>query len=615
MIAPVRKLLSMIDAFRPADGPPPSRLFPFVRWALRGAGPALALTYGISLLAGSTEVFAAWLTGWVIDTATEQGPGDLITLYWPLLLAMALFYLAVRPVIFAVDSATTSLLIGPHLFPLILQRLNRWTLGHSMRFFDNDFAGRISQKAMQTARALTDIVLEFSDAFFYGFAIFIGTMFLLASIDARLLLGFIVWGAFYIAALVWFIPRVQASAAHRAGARAAVTGQVVDTLSNITTVKLFAHHDHEDRATLSALKRFLERALDFGMLSVTYRLVLLTLGGLLPLIALGGSLWLWSRGAATAGDIAMASMASTRLSMVTNRMGRAAVSIFTNLGEVQDGIATLTPPHEIADREGAATEAPLRDGLRFEHLTFTFGRPGQPALDDFDLTVKPGEKIALVGASGAGKSTAMSLLLRLYDVEQGRILFGGTDIRDITQEALRRQIAVVRQETAMFNRSALENIRYGRPEATDAEVEEAARNAAADGFIRELRDHRGREGYDAHLGERGVKLSGGQRQRVAIARAILKDAPVLVLDEATSALDSEVEAEIQEALERVMRGKTVIAIAHRLSTISHMDRIVVMDAGRIAESGTHDELLARDGLYARFWSRQSGGFLNADAAE
>jgi ATP-binding cassette subfamily B protein len=289
------------------------------------------------------------------------------------------------------------------------------------------------------------------------------------------------------------------------------------------------------------------------------------------------------------------------------------MSIFTNIGVVADGIGTLTPAHGIADRPGARAAA--RGGaLRFEHLTFRYGGK-QAALEDFDLTVQPGEKIALVGASGAGKSTVIGLLLRLYEVEQGRVLLGGDDIRDLTQAALRRAVAVVRQEASMFNRSALENIRYGRPEATDEEVYEAARRASAHAFILALQDHRGRQGYAARLGERGVKLSGGQRQRIALARAILKDAPILVLDEATSALDSEVEAEIQEALDRVMEGKTVIAIAHRLSTIAQMDRIVVMDQGRIVEQGTHEALLSKGGLYARYWARQSGGFLDAQAAE
>ena len=306
-------------------------------------------------------------------------------------------------------------------------------------------------------------------------------------------------------------------------------------------------------------------------------------------------------------------MITTRLSMVTNRLGRTAMSIFTNIGEMEDGIGTLTPKHEIIDRPDALGHAQAGE-IRFDKVGFAYGGESR-ALSGFDLTIAPGEKVALVGASGAGKSTAVSLLLRLYDVEAGRILMGGTDIRDLTQHALRRQIAVVRQETAMFNRSALENIRYGRPGASDAEVFEAANRASAHEFILGLKDHRGNTGYAARLGERGVKLSGGQRQRIALARAILRDAPVLVLDEATSALDSEVEAEIQEALEQVMMGKTVLAIAHRLSTIAQMDRIVVMDQGRIVEQGSHEALLAQGGLYARYWERQSGGFIGSEAAE
>jgi ATP-binding cassette subfamily B protein len=343
-------------------------------------------------------------------------------------------------------------------------------------------------------------------------------------------------------------------------------------------------------------------------------MVLMTLGGMLPVVSILATLYLWSAGLATAGDIAMTAMITTRLSMLTNRLGRLALSVFTNIGEMQDGIDTLTAPHEITDRSEAVDQASGRGAIRFEKVGFAYG--GEiPALLDFDLTIAKGEKVALVGASGAGKSTAMSLLLRLYDVEEGRITLSGTDIRDVTQIALRQQIAVVRQETAMFNRSAMDNIRYGRPDATDEEVFEAARRASAHDFILELRDHKGRRGYDARLGERGVKLSGGQRQRIALARAILKDAPVLVLDEATSALDSEVEADIQQALGSVMQGKTVVAIAHRLSTIAEMDRIVVLHQGRIAEQGSHDDLLARGGLYARYWARQSGGFLGSEATE
>jgi len=609
----VERITSLVDPFQPADGPPPDRLFPFARWALRGSERALGLALCIVVLSGTAEVFAARFTGWVIDAADAAGPGAFWAAFWPIVVVGLAFFVLLRPTILAADAGMTSMVLNPHLFPLAMSRLNRYTLGHSMRYFENDFAGRISQKAMQTARALTDVVIELSDVVVFGLAIFIGTLFLMAGVDGRLLLIFVVWGALYAVALRYFIPRVQERSMARAGARTQVTGQVVDTLSNIATVKLFAHDEHEDRATLDALETYREKAFRFGAMTASFRLVLTALGGMLPVFSILGSLWLWSAGQASAGDIAMTAMVATRLSMVTNRLGMAAVSIFSNIGEIEDGIATLTKPHEIVDRPGAAERADGAGGIRFETVTFAYGGE-TAALKDFSLDIPPGQKVALVGASGAGKSTATSLLLRLYDVEGGRILLGGTDIRDMTQAALRHQISVVRQETAMFNRSARENIRYGRPDATEAEIMDAARRAQAHEFIEGLRDYKGRRGYDAHLGERGVKLSGGQRQRIALARAILKDAPVLVLDEATSALDSEVEAQIQSALAEVMEGKTVIAIAHRLSTIAQMDRILVLEAGRIVEDGPHSALLAQGGLYARFWVRQSGGFLG-DAAD
>ena len=609
----MRKIASLIRPFDPAEGPPPQAMLPFIRWALRGSERAILIAFAITFVTGISELVAARFTGWVVDQTSLAEMGAFWESFWPVIVVGVLFFLVIRPLIFVMDAGVTGILLGPNLYPMVLARLNQHTLGHSMQFFENDFAGRLSQKALQTARALTDMVIEVSDVVIYSVAMFIGAFILMASIDSRLLLVFVIWAVFYAAALRYFIPRVQQRSKARAGARTQVTGQVVDIYSNIAAVKLFARDADEDTATRAALDEYRDRSLDFGTLSAVFRMVLMTLGGMLPLFAILGALWLWSRGSATAGDIAMTAMITTRLSMLTNRLGRVAMSIFTNIGEVEDGIGTLTPQHGITDRPDARSTAP-RGPVHFEKVTFAYGGASD-ALTGFDLPIAEGEKVALVGASGAGKSTVVSLLLRLYDVEDGRVTIGGTDIRDITQIALRKDISVVRQETSMFNRSAMENIRYGRPEATDAEVHDAARKASAHEFIQGLVDHRGRKGYEAFLGERGVKLSGGQRQRIALARAILKDAPILVLDEATSALDSEVEAEIQTALDLVMRGKTVLAIAHRLSTIASMDRIVVMDQGRIFEMGTHDALLAKGGLYARYWDRQSGGFIGAEAAE
>ncbi|MBC7156099.1 MAG: ABC transporter ATP-binding protein, partial [Rhodobacteraceae bacterium] len=390
MIPAAALVARLIDPFRPANGPPPGRLWPFARWALDGAGRAIGLAFAISVVAGVTEMAAAWMIGWVLDSAVATGPAPFWATFWPLILAGAAFFLVLRPLVFSADAAGTSIILGPHLFPLVLNRINRHTMGHALRFFENDFAGRISQKQMQTARALTDVVIEVSDVVIYGGAVFIGALVLMAGVDARLLAGFAVWGALYALALRWFIPRVQARSASRAGARTAVTGQIVDALTNIATVKLFAHDDVEDRATMAALDRFRARALDFGLISAGFRLVLTTLGGILPVVAIFGSLWLWTLGQATAGDIAMTAMVATRLGQITNRLGRAAVAIFANIGEIEDGIATLTPPHEIVDRPGALPEARGPGAVRFRAVRFAYG--GRiAALDGFDLSIAAGE--------------------------------------------------------------------------------------------------------------------------------------------------------------------------------------------------------------------------------
>ncbi len=608
----MKRFAGLIDAFAHAEGPPPEKLWAFMRWALRGAFPAIIFGFAISVAVGATEVLAAAVVGWVIDLAQAQGPTEFFARSWPFLLAAAAFFLILRPVLMGMGAAVNALTLGPNLYPLVLSRLNRHTLGQSLSFFDDDFAGRIAQKQQQTSRAITEAVSETVNVLGLALTAVLGAFLLMGGINGWLAVAMLVWVLAYAVLIRHYMPRIRSGSEDRAAARAVVTGQVVDTITNIATVKLFSHGDFEDQAALRALGGYRGATIRFGATSTAFRFWLMGLAGTLPVMLIGGALLLWTRGEATAGDIATAGLLATRIAQMSGWISMTAMGIFANIGEVEDGIGTLSPAHAIIDAPEAHAPVTAHGRVDFEKVRFGYGRR-QAALGDFDLHIAPGERVGLVGRSGAGKTTAVSLLLRLYEVEGGRILLDGVDIRELTQDALRSQIGVVRQETAMFNRPAMENIRYGRPEASDEEVYEAARRAEAHDFIQDLSDFRGRKGYAAHLGERGVKLSGGQRQRVALARVILKNAPVLLLDEATSALDSEVEAAIQDSLDTVMEGKTVIAIAHRLSTIARMDRIVVLDGGRIVEQGTHTELLRKSGLYAGFWNRQSGGFIDLAA--
>ena len=604
-----------INPFRAAEGPPPQTLGAFLRWCLSGAWPVLWLAALLSAAAGVMEAGTALILGRVIDATVSAGPEAFFDgRNLALILGAVGFFLILRPILFALSSASNAIMVQPNVNPLVLSRLHRWTLGQNVGFFDDDFAGRIAQKQMQAARAVTDIASEVINVVAFALASLLGSLALLVAIDWRVAAGFLVWLVLYFAVINWFLPRVRKRSAGRAGARAMVSGQVVDTITNIKTVKLFAHADHEDRAALGAMQTFRERALEFGYLAAGFRLTLMTLAGLLPVVLLGGTILLWQRGMASEGDIVAAGAVAIRIAQMTGWVSFTLMAIYSNVGEVEDGMKTLTPRVRLEDGPDAKSLDMVQGRIEMRDLGFAYGREAG-GVERIDLTIEPGEKLGIVGASGAGKSTLVSLLLRLYDAEQGQILIDDLDVRHTTQESLRRNIGMVTQETAMFNRSARDNILYGRPDATEAEVIAAAERAEAHGFIQELEDHRGRRGYEAHLGERGVKLSGGQRQRIALARAILKDAPILVLDEATSALDSEVEAAIQTALTRVMEGKTVLAIAHRLSTLTEMDRIIVMDQGRIVETGNHEALLAKNGLYARYWQRQSGGFLNVKAAE
>ena len=609
------RIADFIYPFENVDTPPPQTLGAFIRWCLSGAWPMLFVAALFSAAAGAMEAGTAWILGRVIDVVTASGPGTILTggNIWTILGAVA-FFMLLRPALFGLSSISNNYIVLPNIPPLVLAKLNRWTLGQSVTYFDDDFAGRIAQKQMQTSNAMASVVSETISAIVFALASLAGSLILLGSIHPLVMLPFVCWLTVYFLLVRWYLPRIRKRSSARAGARAMVSGQVVDTITNIKTVKLFAHSEFEDQEARRTMVDLRERSLEFGKLSAGFRFILMTLAGVLPVMLIGATLWLWHAGAATPGDIVAAGAVSVRISQMTGWVSYTLMGIYANVGEIENGMQTLTKRVRVEDVFNASALEVNQGEITFDHVSFAYGRD-VGGVSDLDFTAAPGEKLGIVGASGAGKSTLVSLLLRLYDGENGTIRIDGQDVSQVTQDSLRNTVGMVTQETAMFNRSARENILYGRPDATEAELIDAATKAESHEFILGLEDAQGRKGYDAHLGERGVKLSGGQRQRIALARAILKDAPILVLDEATSALDSEVEASIQVALHRVMRGKTVLAIAHRLSTLSEMDRIIVLNLGRIVESGTHEMLLERGGLYARFWHRQSGGFIQAEAAE
>ncbi|WP_425084084.1 ABC transporter ATP-binding protein [Ruegeria profundi] len=609
------RVADLINPFKNIETPPPQTLGAFIRWSLSGAWPMLFVAAAFSAIAGAMEAATAWILGRVIDVATSGGPERFLTAenIW-MILGAAAFFMVIRPILFGLSSVSNNYIVMPNIPPLVLAKLNRWTLGQSVTYFDDDFAGRIAQKQMQTSNAMASVVSETISAIVFALASLVGSLLLLGSIHPLVMLPFAGWLVVYFMLVRWYLPRIRKRSAARAGARAMVSGQVVDTITNIKTVKLFAHSAFEDQTARNAMVDLRERSLDFGKLSAAFRFILMVLAGVLPVMLLGATLWLWQLGMATAGDIVAAGAVAIRISQMTGWVSFTLMGLYANVGEIENGMKTLAKWDRVEDAAAAKDLAISQGSIAFQAVSFAYGRD-IGGVSDLNLMIAPGEKLGIVGASGAGKSTLVSLLLRLYDGEKGEILIDGQHVSQVTQDSLRRQIGMVTQETAMFNRSARENILYGRPDASEAEMIKAAEKAEAHEFILSLEDAQGRKGYDAHLGERGVKLSGGQRQRIALARAILKDAPILVLDEATSALDSEVEASIQNALHRVMEGKTVLAIAHRLSTLSEMDRIVVLDQGQIVEAGTHEALLDQGGLYARFWHRQSGGFIQAEAAE
>lgn len=587
---------------------PPNGLFPFL-WActegLRGKIAAMAL------LVATVSAFEALLfavLGRIVDWLGGQAPSRLwedrgTTLTW-----FGLAMLASVGVV-ALQTIVKHQTLAINLPMRLRWNFHRLMLGQSMAFYQDEFAGRITAKVMQTALAVRDAIFVLADML-VAMGVYVATMIVLAAVlDRQLMLPFLAWLVLYAVQLFFFVPRLGSIGKAQADARALMTGRVTDAYTNIATVKLFSHTQREAGFARAAMKEFMETGYGQMRLVSAFEITNHALSMGLTAGMAGMSLWLWSQGSVGIGAVAAATAMALRLQGMSHWMMWEMTSLFENIGTVQDGMKTLSRPRTVVDAPDAVTLQVPRGEVRFEHVSFRYADGGRRVIDNLSLTVAPGEKIGLVGRSGAGKSTLVNLLLRFHDLDGGRILIDGQDIAHVTQDSLREHIGMVTQDTSLMHRSVADNIAYGRPDSSDSAIRAAAARAEAHEFIQTLGDPNGRRGYEAHVGERGVKLSGGQRQRVAIARVMLKDAPILLLDEATSALDSEVETAIQASLYRLMEGKTVIAIAHRLSTIAAMDRLIVVDEGRVVEEGDHRTLLAKGGLYARLWSHQSGGFL------
>ena len=594
----------------PENPEPPPGLAAFLWHFGRQARALFVALFIIEFLVALTDSAVPWFMGRVVTMVTTIPPDRFLAESWPWLAGMALVVVIARPgIIFLRYLVNNQAIQGP------FGSLIRWQ-GHyhvvrqSWTFFQNDFAGRISNRVMQTGPSVRQTLVACVTALWYILVYGITAIVLTAAADAWLTLPIILWFAGYVALLVYFVPRMRDRSKVSSEARSALVGRIVDSYTNILTVKLFARARDEDQYVREAIERHTDLFLLGQRLLTAFGTLLNLINALLIAGAGAIAIWLWRNGAVEVGTIAMVLPLTLQLTNMSRQIAIQIADLFEEIGIVQEGMMTIARPLQLVDQADARPLVVSRGEVVFEDVRFGYGRD-IGVLEGFSLTVKPGEKIGLVGRSGAGKSTVVNLLLRFFDLEGGRIVIDGQDISQMTQESLRAQISMVTQDTSLLHRSIRDNIRYGRPEATEAEIVAAARMAHAEEFIHMQEDWRGRRGYDAQVGERGVKLSGGQRQRIAIARVILKNAPILVLDEATSALDSEIEAAIQQSLGSLMAGKTVIAIAHRLSTIARMDRLVVLDRGRIAEQGTHDTLLALNGHYAALWRRQSGGFINA----
>ena len=615
---PFRRFEKLLDPY-PAAPPaqPPRGFFAFVWSCTDGARGALVAMTIFTAAIGAFEALLFGMLGRIVDWLAKVEPARLWTDERGNLLLLAGILVA-SPLLIALQNLFKHQTLAGNLPMRLRWNFHRWMLGQSMSFYQDEFAGRIAAKVMQTALAAREVVLILCDILVFVVIYFVTMTAVVGGFDSWLLLPFVGWVAAYLIALWWFVPRMGRVAKDQADARSLMTGRVTDAYTNIATVKLFSHAQREAGFARSAMMEFMVTAYRQMRLATSWEVVNHVLNVILIIGTTGTTLWLWSHGQLGVGAVAAATAMALRLNGISHWVMWEMASLFEHVGTVQDGVTTLARPQAVVDRADAASIQVSRGEIRFEDVSFAYGATGPnavPVIERLNLRIEAGEKIGLVGRSGAGKSTITNLLLRFYDVACGRILIDGQDVALATQDSLRSQIGMVTQDTSLLHRSVRDNILYGRPDASDEQMVAAARRAEAHEFIQSLSDPAGRRAYDAHVGERGVKLSGGQRQRIAIARVMLKDAPILLLDEATSALDSEVEAAIQASLYRLMEGKTVVAIAHRLSTIAAMDRLIVLDKGRIVEQGDHRSLLAHGGLYARLWAHQSGGFLGEEAED
>ena len=607
-----RRFESLVETYPDAKpATPPRTFFAFLWQSSAGLRPYILLMTLCTAVIGAFEAMLFAMLGQLVDWLANVEPALLwATQRQNFLLLIGV--LAVSPLVVGLFALLKYQVLFAN-FPMRLRwNFHRLMLGQSMSFYQDEFAGRVATKVMQTALAVRDAWLTATDILAFIVIYFVTMLAIVGTFDLRMLAPFVGWLVLYSASLVYFVPRLGQVAAAQADARSLMTGRVTDAYTNVATVKLFSHASREASFARASMQEFMQTAYAQGRLVSGFEITNHVLSMVLIAAIAGVALWLWVQGEVGVGAVAAASAMALRLNGLAHWIMWEVASLFEHVGTVEDGMRTLSRAHTVVDAPDAKPLRVTRGEISFEHVTFAYGGK-RAVVDDLCLHIRPGEKIGLVGRSGAGKSTIVNLLLRFYDVEQGAILIDGQNIAHVTQDSLRAQIGMVTQDTSLLHRSVRDNIVYGRPDAGDDTMIAAARRAEAHEFIESLSDVKGRRGYDAHVGERGVKLSGGQRQRIAIARVMLKDAPILLLDEATSALDSEVESAIQQSLYRLMEGKTVVAIAHRLSTIAAMDRLVVMDRGRIVEEGNHRALLEHGGLYARLWAHQSGGFLGDDA--